>query len=297
MARKLSIHVGVNTFESAAFPKDRQPTPLLAPELDARAMHGLAVDARLAATLLVGPAATLDNVSGALACASSRLQAGDLLVVSFSGHGGLHRDTGIIDPAARPFGATNTYPYDDPSGYDQSWYLHDGVLIDDAFYDLLVAFAPGVRIHVLSDSCYAGDILRLAQELAPRADDTTELLRGPAAVRGARPRDPAEVRGSQRRPRIRASALLSAASSETSTTATNASRGAFTTAVVELWADGGFPGDIVAFHEAVQARCAAGQVPDLRRYGASSKAFERSRPFGADGRPARRGQRRPTTRG
>ncbi len=264
-ARKVSIHIGVNAVDPAAYPV--QPVRLQAAESDAAAMLKLAVGAGLSATSLVGAAATRQAVIEAFECAAEQLDAGDLLVVTFSGHGATFEDAPEGTSVPRPLGAVNRIPGDEPR--DQSWCLRDGVLIDDDLYLLLCKFRRGVRIYVLSDSCYSGTILRL--EAADAANEPTrrdaEFAAAPAA-----PADPAEVK---------ASVLLSAGARDTEFTYTTVRRGAFTGAVLAAWDHGRFTGDVRQFHAAIQERSDPGQVPALVRYGRTDESFETSRPFGA----------------
>jgi hypothetical protein len=194
-------------------------------------------------------------VSDALRIAAATSRAGDRLVLTFSGHGARFDDTPAAPVVARPVGARNTSVGDEADGFDESWCLHDGVLLDDDLYRLLARFEPGVWIYLLSDSCYSGTIVRI--------DDP---------LRGDR------LRGE---PEIRATVLLSAGAAEREMCFTTAVRGQFTAAVLAAWDEGRFTGSHLDFHAAVRERSAPGQVPELGRYGIPSDAFERARPFGA----------------
>jgi hypothetical protein len=41
-------------------------------------------------------------------------------------------------------------------GWDEAWCLHDGILLDDEFHDLLAAVPAGCDVLVVTDSCFAG---------------------------------------------------------------------------------------------------------------------------------------------
>jgi len=234
--RKRSIHIGVNTVDAAAYAKP--PARLTAAEADADAMAGLTTHAGVTATSLTGRDATRDAVLAALQHAAAELVSGDNLIVTFSGHGSRREDTA-------------PEPDDDRDGFDECWCLWDGVLVDDDIHRALAGFERGVRVYVLSDSCYSGTILRTAAvKLRSRVE-------------------------------VQASVLLSAAAGESELTFTTEVRGLFTAAVLTVWDEGRFQGDHLAFHAAIRAASAAGQVPDLARYGLPSAEFERSRPFGA----------------
>lgn len=265
--RSTSIHIGVGDVDPRSYP--RRPERLLAAEADARAMLALAASAGLVATLLVGADATRDAVIRAFRDAASELAPGDLLVVSFSGHGATFADDLPADSPRRARGAINVRPGDE--AVDQSWCLHDGVLIDDDLHVLLAGFHAGVRVYVLSDSCFSGTILRHDDALA-RADlwpdGPPDVLRGDDAPAASGDAD------------VQAAVLLSAAATDTDLSFTNEIAGFFTRAVVDAWDGGHFTGDHEAFHAAIQARCRASRVPPLVRYGRLDLAFEASRPFG-----------------
>lgn len=248
--RKLAIHIAVNEVDKTQYPKP--PGALRAPEADARAMFDLTNRAAFDGTLLVGLEATRDRVMGVFRTSAADMVADDLLVVSFSGHGAVFADAADAEVVQRPPGAVNRLPGDEP--FDQSWCLRDGVLIDDDLHLLLCDFRVGVRIYVLSDSCYSGTILRL--DGAP----TTELTRGALEALPTR--------------EVTASVLLSAAASDTELTYTTIERGVFTKAILDTWDEGHFPGTYADFHAGVRKRSAPGQVPALGRYGRRSKEFE-----------------------
>jgi hypothetical protein len=91
-------------------------------------------------TLLLGVAATRARVCGRLREAAAECRAGDLFLITFSGHGGRRPCTG---------GALR-------SGLHGVWVLFDGSLDDCEMHDALAAFRPGVRVLVISDSCNGG---------------------------------------------------------------------------------------------------------------------------------------------
>src|SRR5688500_6115462 len=147
--RKLAIHIGCSTFEADAY-RGRPPGALPAAELDAHAMADLTNREGFNVAVLEGPTATRGAVAAAPRGASGVMVKGDLLVLTFSGHGMEHSDAKLTDPARRSVGADNITPLDEDGPYDQSWCLRDGVLIDDRLYTYLLEFEAGVRIFVIS---------------------------------------------------------------------------------------------------------------------------------------------------
>jgi metacaspase-1 len=91
-------------------------------------------------TLLLGAAATRARVHSRLRAAAAECRAGDLFLMTFSGHGGRKSCAG---------GASR-------SGLRGVWVLFDGSLGDAEMHEALAAFRPGVRVLVISDSCNGG---------------------------------------------------------------------------------------------------------------------------------------------
>ena len=101
-------------------------------------------------TRLLTKKATRANVIAGLDKMATDAKAGDLVVIYYSGHGGneipdLNKDED--DPASDRF--------------DESWCLFDAQLVDDELYYQWKKFKKGVRIVVMSDSCFSGDIAKL----------------------------------------------------------------------------------------------------------------------------------------
>ncbi len=280
--RKVAIHIGCSEFEIEAYRGSPPSDAVVAAELDASGMAALTSAAGFEVSLLGSADATREGVIGSLRRARDGLHRGDLLVLTFSGHGAEHSDALYTTPAARPVGAVNRYPLDEKDGYDQSWCLRDGVLIDDDLHDLLAAFEAGVQLLGISDSCFSGDIFH---DLDLAAITKTDVSKDPLrhddrdGVRGQVPDRP-------RRPPIKASVLLSAAATPAGLAGTSESHGLFTRALLNVWADGRFLGDHDAFHAAVHAAVGTEHPPPLKRYGHDDFDFRRARPFGASG-PAR----------
>ena len=145
MAKGISIHIGLNHVD----PKHYQgwDGALNACIADANDMRALAKKKGFAGnTLLVDGQATAAAVSSALLDASKKLVKGDLLFLTYSGHGGQVRDTNSDEK--------------DNDRMDETWVLYDRQLVDDELYNIWSKFKAGVRILVLSDSCHSGTVTR-----------------------------------------------------------------------------------------------------------------------------------------
>lgn len=114
--------------------------------------------------------ATRAALAAALADAARDLRSGDLFVLTYSGHG------------MRTAAAT-------------AWVLADGPFASGDLWHAWHAFAPGVRVVVVSDSCYSGRATRAAYRVGPVLRDrgldpaTAVLIASRAALRGPA-RDP-----------------------------------------------------------------------------------------------------------
>jgi hypothetical protein len=93
-------------------------------------------------------AATADNITAELRKAVADLHDGDLLVVTFSGHGSFVPDE----------------DGDEADGQDEIWCPYDimdgGMVKDDDLFDLFSEAECGSRIVLLSDSCHSGTVSR-----------------------------------------------------------------------------------------------------------------------------------------
>jgi hypothetical protein len=151
MAQGISIHMGLNRVDPACY--DGVWTgELVGAVQDAQDMYAIAVSQGFQATLLLQEAVTRTAVTQAIYQASAMLSAGDILMVSYAGHGGIMRDLSC----------------DEADDQDETWCLYDGHLLDDELYLLWHSFAAGVRILVISDSCHSGTITRASIGM-PRA--------------------------------------------------------------------------------------------------------------------------------
>ena len=107
-------------------------------------------------TVLLNEEATRDAVTRAIDLASKSLVIGDILFISYSGHGASIPDKNR----------------DEEDSKDESWCLFDGYLIDDELYALWTRFEEGVRIILVSDSCHSGTVTKVA----PGQDPETMII-------------------------------------------------------------------------------------------------------------------------
>lgn len=119
---------------------------LIACEADAQDMAKIAKFYNYQVKTLLTKDATRTNVIDEISKAANTLEAGDIFMLSYSGHGGQIPDL-------------NGEEVDD---LDETWCLFDGEFIDDELNAQFAKFAEGVRILVFSDSCHSGTVTKMA---------------------------------------------------------------------------------------------------------------------------------------
>src|SRR3954469_21230797 len=161
-----SLHIGLNFVDPAGY--DGWDGQLAACERDAEDMLSIAKAQGYEARHLKREQATSAHVLKELAQAASSVRAGEHFFLTYSGHGGQVPDTNG----------------DEPDHFDETWCLHDRMLLDDELYAMFGRFAAGARIFVLSDSCHSGTVAREAlrgRSPAPRGEVLPKWLPLPKA--------------------------------------------------------------------------------------------------------------------
>jgi Subtilase family/Caspase domain len=144
MPKGFSLHLGVNVVDRQHY---GNLTELQAAVNDAQDYRALAAQFNYAQSVLLrNEEVTAQRVLSEIASMAQKLAPGDIFLLTYSGHGGQ-----IDDPMF--------YRRDD-QGPDETWCLFDRQLLDDELYEAFGAFARGVRILVISDSCHSGTMTR-----------------------------------------------------------------------------------------------------------------------------------------
>ena len=279
MPQAISLHLGLNAVDPHVY--KGWSGPLRGCENDARAMQAIADAQGFTSRLLLGADATRPSLLAAMDRAAADLGADDLLLLTFSGHG-----ASLPDRSG-----------DEPDQRDEAWCLHDGLLIDDEIHHRLCTFAAGVRVLVVSDSCFSGSVTRDDQ-----TTPTTARVRHPAALRNGSAAAPGRrAPGARVRALLRANAdeyaarkaavaamqavepaagiILLAACEDLQTAHDGELHGLFTAALLATWNGGAFAGDHDTFLAAIRTRVGAAQTPTLFPVGAVEPAFLAARPF------------------
>ncbi|KIM07113.1 MAG: hypothetical protein KU29_07515 [Sulfurovum sp. FS06-10] len=143
MQKGMSIHIGLNRLDPEHY--GSRVEALDTCEQDAIDLQKLALAQDFkSSVLLLSETATRSAVKSAIRMASQELVDGDLLLLSYSGHGGFVFDTSG----------------DEEDRLDETWCLYDAQLIDDELNVLWTEFKEGVRIVILSDSCHSGTVAK-----------------------------------------------------------------------------------------------------------------------------------------
>jgi metacaspase-1 len=280
MARGISIHVGLNTVDPDHY--DGWDGALNACEFDANDMRSLAESKGFEASTLLTKDATADAVTAAIEKAAKELGSGDLLFMTYSGHGGQVPDRNNEDEKDRS---------------DETWVLYDRQLVDDELYALWGTFQPGVRIFLLSDSCHSGTVSRNIDADVPDVVATAESAAKQSPRYRALPRDKmiATYRAhasdydeiqracpTSEKVDIGATVLLISGCQDDQLSLDGFSNGLFTENLLAVWDKGAWNGSYSRFHKAIVSRMPNNQTPNYSQVGASSRDFEQQDPLTID---------------
>ena len=273
MSKGIALNIGLNSVDPNCY--EGWSGPLNACEADAKDIADLARAQGFAAAKLLTKKATRDAVLKAIAGAAKKLKIGDIFLLSYSGHGGQAPDLNG----------------DEPDGKDETWCLYDGQLIDDELYSSWSAFAAGVRILLLSDSCHSGSVSKAMHYAAqPRAGQPPVYRAMPDEValrvyQGNRKfydpilqrRDLARALGM-----VKASVLLISGCQDNQLSQDGTFNGLFTGTLKTVWNGGTFAGSYRRFYTAIGSKMPPDQTPKLSLVGAGNAAFIAQKPFTVD---------------
>jgi metacaspase-1 len=279
MATGISINIGLNGVDPSCY--NGWDGKLNGCVNDANAMRDLADAQGYDCTLLLDEEATSAAVIKALGGAAAKLKSGDIMVLTYSGHGGQIPDVNG----------------DETDGLDETWALYDRMLVDDELYQMWSHFAAGVRIFMLSDSCHSGTMSKLALYKVLNSPKVMPRDGGPAAdavaVRAMPFTLPAQLFQQNQnmyetlqwaaakgdRATIGASVLLISGCQDNQLSGDGPQNGVFTGALIKVWSDGQFDGTYETFCKQIQQNMPPTQSPDYYKVGADNPDFEAQRPF------------------
>ncbi|MGW8767334.1 caspase family protein [Streptomyces sp. NPDC055815] len=267
MATGLSLHVGLNAVDPARY--EGWDGTLNACENDAHDMARLARSVGFEATTLLTPDGTVANITSVLHEAAARLVPGDILLFTYSGHGGQVPDVTGSD--------------DEPDALDETLVLYDRQFLDDEVQEVFRAFADDVRIVAVFDCCHSGSSIELP---GGAAEETTGRYMPEPWQQRLYERDRPFLEELQRTLAKEApadgtapDALLVSACQDNQVAADGAVNGAFTGALLRVWDEGAFRGDYRTFHRAIQRLLPPTQSPNLYLTGTPAPDFLAQKPF------------------
>jgi metacaspase-1 len=274
MAKGMALAIGLNAVDPKHY--EGWSGKLNACEADANDMTDIARSRKFNVRTLLTKRATRAAVLGGIAKAAKALKAGDIFLLTYSGHGGQLPDRNG----------------DEPDHQDETWCLYDGELIDDELYTALGRFAPAVRVLALSDSCHSGTVTKEAY-YAARA--TRAAGTGAPMIRyRAMPREVAlrtyrahramyDKRQQSVKPNaedaLRASTILISGCQDNQLSQDGDFNGLFTANLLRVWNEGHFSGDYRKFHQDIRRHMPPDQTPNFFTTGAQNRAFEKQPPF------------------
>ncbi|RSS79096.1 caspase family protein [Streptomyces sp. WAC06614] len=281
MPTGLSLHIGLNSVDPARY--DGWNGQLVACENDARDMAAIARANGFSDTLILTRDGTVQNITAQLREAARQLVSGDILLFTYSGHGGQMPDlTGDADV--------------ETDRKDETLVFFDRQFLDDELYKEFQAFAKGVRIVALLDCCHSGTSIESVQELlSPQALETQFGSSAPQQVEAAArviPSDKqqqlldrdrelyADLQRQLKKNNGQApDALLIGACQDNQVASDGAVNGLFTEKLLAVWDNGGFQGGYRDFHRDIQKTMPAIQSPNFYTTGAPSPVFLDQKPF------------------
>ena len=280
MPQAISIHVGLNEVD----PKHYQGWngKLVACEFDANDMEKLASGRGFDSEKLLTKQATAEALTSALKKASQKLDSGDTLLLTYSGHGGQVPDANG----------------DEKDRMDETWVLYNRQMVDDELYSLFGTFKPGVRIAIFSDSCHSGTVAKDAMDaVGPDrmarsvngGDSQQPRVKGmpDEVVRSVYEANKDEYDEIQKslppfdKANIGASVILTSGCQDNQTSLDGDKNGLFTQTLLEVWNNGTFNSGYRTFRRRIARQMPPWQSPNLFIVGAPDPTFANQVPFTA----------------
>lgn len=268
MATGIALSIGLNFVDPNHYAG--WDGKLNAPEFDANDMFMIASKQKFNSFKLIRNEATLENGINFIKDCASTLDAGDIFLLYFSGHGGKLPDKNS----------------DEDDGTDETWCLFDGELIDDKLYELLSEFKEGVRIVVISDSCNSGTVVKAVGETNQLRNGTTskfmpDEISASTYLQNMEYYDRALASVKKTNPaNIKASVLLISACQDNQDALDGTFNSAFTGFLKNVWNGGKFNGNYWSFKKQIAAKFSSGQQsPNYFTVGVPNQNFENQKPF------------------
>jgi metacaspase-1 len=273
MTKGIALTIGLNAVDPVHY--GGWSGDLVACENDANDMADIAKTQGFVVTKLLTKAATRVKVIARIKKAAQLLKAGEMFLLSYSGHGGQLPDKNS----------------DEDDAVDETWCLYDGELVDDELYMLFGRFKPGVRIAMFSDSCHSGTVAKAAYYKAmPPASAKPGAMRYRFMPAEVAQRTYSANRAfydpilkdkalKESRDQVKASVLLISGCQDNQYSADGDFNGLFTAHLLNVWNDGKFKGSYRKFQRAIVKQMPPDQTPNYYRVGGADPKFDALRPF------------------
>lgn len=268
MAKGISLHIGLNHVDPNHY--EGWDGALNACVKDAMDMAALAKKKKFGErTMLLDEQATATAVLDRLHAAARSLKKGDILLLTYSGHGGQVLDTNSDEK--------------DNDRRDETWVCFDRQLVDDELYAAFAKFKSGVRIIALSDSCHSGTVTREVPaflEAGPRrramprvVGQKVESAHQKLYRQIQKDNDGAESVAPK------ATVILISGCMDNQYSMDGDENGAFTGMLKQVWGNGTFRGSYRRFRDQIVAHMPPTQTPNYFVVGKPNATFEAQKPF------------------
>jgi metacaspase-1 len=255
MTKGISLHIGLNQVDTKVYGS----VPVLKGCInDAKDMSNICKSLGYKGSkILSNDSATVENVKNEIINISKTLEAGDIFLLSYSGHGTTVKDKN----------------HDEDDGKDQAWCLYNRLLLDDELYKLWSLFKMDTRIVVVSDSCFSGTMTE---------DTSTSYKFIPQSIGQSvydNSKDCYSEVATAKKLRLQCSVKLLSACKDTETALDGLKNGLFTEKLLIVWNGGNFIGDYKKFHEEIVKLVGSHQTPNYLTIGKENDSFDKEKPF------------------
>lgn len=273
MAKGYSLHIGLN-YVNPNFYANRWKGKLNCCLNDANAMLQIAKEEGYSVSkTLFNEMATRENVIAELKEFALILEANDIFMLTYSGHGSSLPD----------------YNKDEKDRVDETWCLYNGMLVDDELFEIYSMFKEDVRILVISDSCHSGTVARGIEE-----ENKEDIMEKKGYLPKRMEKAMAEVvyqdredfydeilkRAKTDLSKLKANLIVLAACQDDQKAYEGfKGYGNFTQQLLNIRKDGGSKNNYKTYHQLVREEMSEEQVPNLDLLGKGSRLFLKQVPF------------------
>lgn len=260
----ISLHIGLNFIDPIHY--QGWNGKLTACENDARDMQYIADSQGFSSTLLLREKATRKKVQQFIQAASKKAKKNDLVLITYSGHGGQVPDAN----------------QEEEDGKDETWCLYDAQLIDDELHALWANFAEGVRILVISDSCHSRSVIKSMVNTTSYSQyakkNMTDEIALNAYIQNKDFYDSISLKKNKAK-KIKATVQILSACQDNQFAYDGFLNSQFTEKLKIVWNGGKYKKDYTYFHSAISQMLPSYQSPGHLLIGKHQPTFKTQRPF------------------